>query len=108
MNLAQHSLILAVRLYQWTLSPLLSAICGPACRCRFTPTCSHYAAEAVREHGAVKGSALAVWRLCRCHPWGGCGEDLVPSRKVQGSRFKVQSLTEPETSGLNAVVGGRG
>lgn len=117
MNLAQHSLIFAVRLYQWAVSPLLSAISGPAGQCRFTPSCSHYAEEAVREHGAVKGGALAVWRVCRCHPWGGCGEDRVP-RRVQSSSsfatatedrsFKVQSLTEPEANGLKAVAGGRG
>ncbi len=58
--------------YQWTLSPIL----GP--RCRFLPSCSDYAREAVREHGAVRGLWLGAWRLCRCHPLGGSGWDPVP------------------------------
>lgn len=47
-------------------------------RCRFLPTCSAYADEAIRVYGPVKGSALAVRRFCRCHPWGGHGFDPVP------------------------------
>jgi len=46
--------------------------------CRFTPTCSEYAKQALLKHGAVKGLALAVWRLLRCNPWGGSGYDPVP------------------------------
>ncbi|WP_289004132.1 membrane protein insertion efficiency factor YidD [uncultured Kingella sp.] len=47
-------------------------------RCRYTPTCSQYAIEAVRKYGALKGGWLALKRLARCHPWGGCGYDPVP------------------------------
>lgn len=65
-------------MYQWTVSPLLAALSGPTGGCRFTPSCSHYAIEAIRTHGALRGGALAAWRLCRCNPWGGCGEDPVP------------------------------
>ena len=54
---------------------------GPAGECRFTPSCSQYARDAVETHGLVKGSALAAGRLCRCHPWGGCGDDPVPGRR---------------------------
>ena len=46
--------------------------------CRFTPTCSQYAIEAIRKHGPFKGLALAVWRILRCNPWGGSGYDPVP------------------------------
>jgi len=53
--------------------------------CRFFPTCSAYALEAVEVHGAVRGSALAVRRLCRCHPWGKHGIDLVPEPRVPSS-----------------------
>jgi putative membrane protein insertion efficiency factor len=58
--------------YRQLLSPLL----GP--RCRFHPSCSTYALEAVRVHGAAKGAALATWRVCRCNPWNAGGVDLVP------------------------------
>ena len=81
MNPAQHILLLAVRGYRWLISPALGAFFGPTGGCRFTPTCSAYAAEAVRTHGAMAGSWLATKRLCRCHPWGGCGHDPVPKRE---------------------------
>ena len=65
-------LIAALRCYKRVLSPLLP----PACR--FTPTCSVYAVEALSRHGAWRGSWLSARRLCRCHPWGGHGYDPVP------------------------------
>ena len=61
-----------VTVYRYTISPLL----GP--RCRYEPSCSQYALEALREHGAARGSWLAVRRIARCHPWGGHGYDPVP------------------------------
>ena len=61
-----------IRGYQVGVSPFLP----PACR--YTPTCSVYAAEAIRKHGAGRGSWLALRRLLRCHPWGGSGHDPVP------------------------------
>lgn len=60
--------------YQLLISPLLLP------SCRFEPSCSHYAQEAVAVHGAVHGVALAIKRLLRCHPWGGSGYDPVPPR----------------------------
>lgn len=63
-----------IRLYQLTLSPLL----GPVCR--YQPSCSHYAAEAIGRHGAWRGGWLSLARLSRCHPWGGAGADPVPER----------------------------
>ena len=65
-------LILLVRFYQLCLSPLKPP------SCRFTPTCSQYAIEALRKHGPIKGLYLTVKRLLRCHPWGGSGYDPVP------------------------------
>ena len=50
-------------------------------RCRFTPTCSAYAAEAIQVHGVIKGCGLAIWRILRCNPWGGSGYDPVPAKK---------------------------
>ena len=66
------TLLAAVRAYQLLVSPLLP----PACR--FLPSCSEYAADAVRQHGALRGIGLALHRLARCHPWGGSGYDPVP------------------------------
>ena len=80
MNPAQHILLAAVRIYRAVVSPALGAFFGPLSGCRFTPTCSAYAAEAVRTHGALIGSGLAVQRICRCHPWGTCGHDPVPPK----------------------------
>jgi putative membrane protein insertion efficiency factor len=61
-----------IRLYQLALSPWLGG------RCRYEPTCSQYAAEAIATRGAVRGSWLAAKRIGRCHPWGGAGYDPVP------------------------------
>ena len=63
-----------IRIYRVTLSPLL----GP--RCRFLPTCSQYAIDAIHDHGLLRGAWLAVRRIVRCHPFGGSGYDPVPSR----------------------------
>ena len=78
-NPAQHILLAAVRIYRAVVSPALGAL-WTAKRVRFTPTCSAYAAEAVRTHGALIGSGLAVQRICHCHPWGTCGHDPVPPK----------------------------
>lgn len=79
MNAAQSILTGCLRVYRWTVSPFLSFLCGPGSGCRFQPTCSEYAMEAVRTHGAAAGSWLALRRVCRCHPWGACGSDPVPT-----------------------------
>jgi len=78
MNPGQRILIAVVRCYQWTLSPLKSAVLGPGARCRFTPSCSKYTLEAVQRFGTWRGGRLALRRLLRCHPWGDCGYDPVP------------------------------
>jgi putative membrane protein insertion efficiency factor len=80
MNLLQKGLIILIRIYQCTLSPVLAGALGPAGRCRFTPSCSQYAREAIRLHGAMRGGWLAGRRLCRCHPWGDFGEDPPPPK----------------------------
>ncbi|MBQ3259409.1 MAG: membrane protein insertion efficiency factor YidD [Clostridia bacterium] len=73
-------LIGIVRWYQRAISPLTPP------NCRFTPTCSSYAIEAIERFGALKGSWLAVKRIARCHPWGGHGYDPVPEQLKKRSR----------------------
>jgi putative membrane protein insertion efficiency factor len=74
-------LLAAIRLYQRALSPALPALFGPACGCRFSPTCSHYAAEAIRTRGALVGTALATIRLLKCTPLHPGGFDPVPAAR---------------------------
>lgn len=69
---------LIVRFYQLAISPFLVWLGGPGSGCRFLPSCSQYFLEAVETHGAMRGGWLGLKRLCRCHPWGGCGCDPVP------------------------------
>jgi putative membrane protein insertion efficiency factor len=71
-------LLFFIRIYQRTLSPALPVIFGAACGCRFSPTCSHYAADAIRAHGAVAGTVLALIRLVKCTPLHPGGFDPVP------------------------------
>jgi uncharacterized protein len=71
-KLMQTALIALLRFYKVAVSPLLGN------RCRFYPSCSDYAREAIQYHGAAHGTYLAVKRLCRCHPFSAGGVDLVP------------------------------
>ena len=79
MRLATVAAIGLIRIYQWLISPLLPRAC------RFAPSCSEYAAEAIALHGAARGGWLALRRLLRCHPWGGEGFDPVPQRRPRHS-----------------------
>jgi len=67
--------------YKKTLSRALVILFGSGCR--FTPTCSEYALEAVEKHGMLSGTLLALKRVSRCHPWGGSGYDPVPKKKIK-------------------------
>ena len=69
-------LLALLRAYKLGISPVLGQ------NCRFYPSCSDYAAEAIREHGAAKGSMLAARRLCKCHPWHPGGLDPVPKKSA--------------------------
>ncbi|EOR95090.1 Protein YidD [Arcticibacter svalbardensis MN12-7] len=64
--------LLIIRFYQYFISPLSGA------SCRFTPTCSQYAVEAIKKHGPFKGGWLMLKRISKCHPWGSHGHDPVP------------------------------
>jgi len=86
-----------VRVYQKVISPVLPAVFGPACGCRFHPTCSHYAADALRTHGAVSGSWLTLQRLVKCTPLHAGGLDPVPARRPTCARANA---TPPTTQSL--------
>lgn len=73
MTILRAALIAPIRFYQWTLSPLVGF------NCRYAPSCSAYAIEAIATHGAVRGLWLGLRRMLRCHPWGGSGYDPVPA-----------------------------
>ncbi len=74
-----------ITVYKYVISPLL----GP--KCRYLPTCSSYAMEAIENHGPFKGAWLAVKRILRCHPWGGSGYDPVPPKEgSEGCNCKAE------------------
>jgi hypothetical protein len=83
--------------YKRWISPLLPVAC------RYTPTCSEYAAVAVARHGAIIGTVLALWRLMRCHPFGGRGLDPVPERMPWHRNEALQPGIAPQGS----AAGGR-
>ena len=68
----KYCIKILIRTYQYTISPVL----GP--KCRYLPTCSNYALEAIYKHGVFKGGLLTVKRISSCHPWGKSGHDPVP------------------------------
>jgi uncharacterized protein len=73
-----------VRFYQRAISPGLPA------RCRYHPTCSEYAVQAVRRYGVLRGAVLAVWRILRCNPWSHGGVDFVEDQKLFRPRARLQ------------------
>ena len=94
MNAAQNILIFGVRIYRWVISPMKACILGPFARCRFTPTCSEYTLQALKTHGALDGTWLGLKRICRCHPWGGCGPDPVPEKTAKPLRSEDFSISD--------------
>jgi putative membrane protein insertion efficiency factor len=78
----RQALILLVRGYQIALSPMMGGAC------RFQPSCSNYMIEALQVHGALKGLALGIWRILRCHPFGKHGYDPVPPKGCWRVDFK--------------------
>lgn len=94
--MVERLLIGAVRMYQVAISSWTPAAC------RFTPTCSAYAIEAIGRHGAVRGAWLAVKRMGRCHPWGGYGFDPVPlnGREPGGRTSEIEREVRAAGDGL--------
>ena len=85
----KHLLIWLLKAYRFAISPLYGQVC------RFYPTCSAYALEAVTEHGALRGSWLALRRVGRCHPWNPGGYDPVPPPR--GARVPTEHPTDQST-----------
>ncbi|NYI39948.1 membrane protein insertion efficiency factor YidD [Demequina lutea] len=73
-RIPQYAVMALIKVYQLVVSPLL----GPTCK--YYPSCSHYGLEAVRRHGAIKGTVMAGWRVLRCNPWSNGGVDEVPAK----------------------------
>ena len=84
-------LLLLLQIYRFAVSPWLGA------NCRYQPSCSEYAIEALKTHGAFRGTRLAVKRIARCHPWGGSGYDPVPSgdEQAKADRTDAGDTDEP-------------
>jgi putative membrane protein insertion efficiency factor len=80
----RKSLIILIRAYQYLLSPFLAS------SCRYTPTCSQYAIEAISEHGAFTGLFLTTKRLSCCHPWHDGGYDPVPESKTTNAKIRPE------------------
>jgi len=89
MTFYERSVKGVLRAYKLTLSPLIGR------QCRFMPTCSDYAAQALIVHGPWRGGSLAVRRLCRCNPWGGSGFDPVPQLLEPAKSAKRKWECEP-------------
>ena len=69
--------VFLIKIYQFLISPIMGK------NCRFNPTCSNYALEALKKHGLVLGMYYSIMRISKCHPWGGSGHDPVPSKKLK-------------------------
>jgi putative membrane protein insertion efficiency factor len=93
----KRCLVALIRLYQLAVSPALA----PACR--YLPSCSEYAAEAIDVHGAVRGSWLAVRRLLRCHPFHAGGHDPVPPRVARSDGLVTPGIAVSESEALPAT-----
>jgi len=84
-RLARALVVLPIRVYQRTLGPMLGQ------RCRYYPSCSEYAAQAIERYGILRGLVLAGWRLLRCNPWSAGGVDLVEEQRLFKPRAPAQS-----------------
>lgn len=93
----KYPLLALIKLYQWTISPLL----GPVCK--YYPSCSHYGYTAIDRHGAIKGTALTAWRILRCNPWSLGGVDHVPPRKRPRWHERLRSAWRARKGGTSAA-----
>lgn len=85
----RNALVLLLRAYRAVISPLYGEVC------RYYPSCSRYALEAVQEHGVLVGTGLATVRVCRCHPWAAGGVDDIPRRRTSKNRLTAFGFVVP-------------
>ncbi len=98
--------------YQLVISPAITALSGGGGCCRFSPTCSEYAIQALQQHGVFRGSWLTMKRILRCHPWGGAGYDPVPVKagyeqheKYMRYAIELAASVDPAATAPNPRVG---
>jgi putative membrane protein insertion efficiency factor len=94
----KYLLIGFIRAWRFAISPLYGQVC------RYHPSCSAYALEAVTVHGSVRGTWLAVRRLARCHPWSDGGYDPVPGRGQSGGQSQDQPSASPHATGVGTTT----
>jgi putative membrane protein insertion efficiency factor len=91
-RLVRAAVVLPIRLYQWLISPMLGQ------RCKYYPSCSEYAVQAIRRFGILRGLALAGWRLLRCNPWSRGGLDPVENQRLFKARVEPKPTAEPRSA----------
>ena len=90
------ALVGLIRAYQIGLSPRIGQVC------RYYPSCSHYGLEAIKVHGAGKGSVLAAWRIMRCHPWAAGGVEFIPTKGTWTNREVIEHSTNNDRQVIGA------
>jgi hypothetical protein len=100
-NVRERAIDAALAVHKYAVSPVLHAVAGAPGACRFQPTCSEYAAIALREHGILRGSMMAAGRLLRCHPFHKGGFDPVPSRQPVFTRHSGPAITIEESHSIH-------
>jgi putative membrane protein insertion efficiency factor len=92
MRFARRAAILPIRLYQWLISPLLGQ------HCKYYPSCSEYAVQAIGRFGILRGLVLAGWRLLRCNPWSHGGLDPVENQRLFKPKAPAEANTAPRSA----------
>ena len=92
MRFARAGAVLPIRLYQWLVSPMLGQ------RCRYYPSCSQYAVQAVKRFGILRGLILAGWRLLRCNPWSRGGLDPVENQRLFKPKADAKARAHPRSA----------